>query len=134
LCKIVHKMVENARFFAQKRTFLHIFAGGRDDFLAGPKSAFFGFRESRERPRPRQDFASKIPARCKSHRASARQMYVSRASIATAILLSGRTNKHSELAERPEAYITHLLLLTLIFICLLCYPAQRGLHKDSHED
>jgi hypothetical protein len=35
-------MVENARFFTQKRTFLHIFAGGRDDFLAGPKSGFFG--------------------------------------------------------------------------------------------
>jgi hypothetical protein len=53
-------MVENARFFAQKRTFLHIFAGGRDDFLAGQKRPFFGFRESRERPRPRQNFASKI--------------------------------------------------------------------------
>ena len=33
-------MVENARFFTQKRTFLHIFAGGRDDFLAG---GFWGF-------------------------------------------------------------------------------------------
>src|SRR4030095_14558399 len=60
LCKIVHKLTENARFFAQKRHFLHIFAGGRDDFLAGPKSGFFGSRGSRERPRPRQDFASKI--------------------------------------------------------------------------
>jgi hypothetical protein len=35
-------MVENARFFTQKRTFLHIFAGGRDDFLAGPKMGVFG--------------------------------------------------------------------------------------------
>jgi hypothetical protein len=50
-------MVENARFFTQKRTFLHIFAGGRDDFLAGPKSAFFGILGSRERPRPRPNFA-----------------------------------------------------------------------------
>src|SRR6478736_2379965 len=58
LCKIVHKMVENARFFTQKRTFLHIFAGGRDDFLAGPKSAFSGVRVSRERPRPRPEFCS----------------------------------------------------------------------------
>jgi hypothetical protein len=51
-------MVENARFFTQKRTFLHIFAGGRDDFLAGPKSAFSGVRVSRERPRPRPVFCS----------------------------------------------------------------------------
>jgi hypothetical protein len=36
-------MVENARFFTQKRTFLHIFAGGRDDFLAG---GFWGFSGS----------------------------------------------------------------------------------------
>src|SRR6478736_9767802 len=49
LCKIVHKMVENARFFAQKRTFLHIFAGGRGDFLAGQKWGFFGSGRSRER-------------------------------------------------------------------------------------
>jgi hypothetical protein len=42
LCKIVHKLTENARFFAQKPHFLHIFAGGRDDFLAGPKSGFLG--------------------------------------------------------------------------------------------
>jgi hypothetical protein len=42
-------MVENARFFAQKRTFLHIFAGGRDDFLAGQKWGFFGSGRSRER-------------------------------------------------------------------------------------
>jgi hypothetical protein len=49
-------MVENARFFTQKRTFLHIFAGGRDDFLAGQKSAFLGVRVSRERPRPRPEF------------------------------------------------------------------------------
>jgi hypothetical protein len=51
-------MVENARFFAQKRTFLHIFAGGRGDFLAGPKSGFWGVRVSRERPRPRPVFRS----------------------------------------------------------------------------
>jgi hypothetical protein len=50
-------MVENARFFTQKRTFLHIFAGGRDDFLAGPKTPFFGILGSRERPRPRPNFA-----------------------------------------------------------------------------
>jgi hypothetical protein len=42
-------MVENARFFAQKRTFLHIFAGGRGDFLAGQKWGFFGSGRSRER-------------------------------------------------------------------------------------
>jgi hypothetical protein len=42
LCKIVHKLTENARFFAQKRHFLHIFAGGRGDFLAGRKWGFFG--------------------------------------------------------------------------------------------
>src|SRR6478609_1185284 len=64
LCKIVHKMVENARFFAQKRTFLHIFAGGRGDFLAGPKSGFWGVRASRERPRPRPVFCfEKTPRR-----------------------------------------------------------------------
>src|SRR6478735_3366265 len=61
LCKIVHKMVENARFFAQKRTFLHIFAGGRGDFLAGQIWGFFGSRVSRERHRPRRDFVSKSP-------------------------------------------------------------------------
>ena len=44
LCKIVHKLTENARFFAQKPHFLHIFAGGRDDFLAGPKTGFLGVR------------------------------------------------------------------------------------------
>src|SRR6478752_712606 len=60
LCKIVHKLTENARFFAQKRHFLHIFAGGRDDFLAGQTWAFSGVAASRRRPRPRQDFASKI--------------------------------------------------------------------------
>jgi hypothetical protein len=49
LCKIVHKMVKNARFFAQKRTFLHIFAGGRDDFLAGRKWGFSGVGRSRGR-------------------------------------------------------------------------------------
>jgi hypothetical protein len=38
----VHKLTENARFFAQKRHFLHIFAGGRDDFLAGGEMGFFG--------------------------------------------------------------------------------------------
>jgi hypothetical protein len=43
LCKIVHKLTENARFFTQKPHFLHIFAGGRDDFLAGP---FWGFSGS----------------------------------------------------------------------------------------
>jgi hypothetical protein len=48
----VHKLTENARFFAQKPHFLHIFAGGRDDFLAGRKWGFSGVWESRERPRP----------------------------------------------------------------------------------
>jgi hypothetical protein len=56
LCKIVHKLTENARFFAQKPHFLHIFAGGRDDFLAGPKTGFLGVRGVRERPRPRPVF------------------------------------------------------------------------------
>jgi hypothetical protein len=56
----VHKLTENARFFAQKPPFLHIFAGGRDDFLAGPKTPIFVIFGSRERPRPRQDFAPKI--------------------------------------------------------------------------
>ena len=127
LCKIVHKLTENARFFAQKPHFLHIFAGGRDDFLAGRFWGFFGSRGSRERPRPRQDFVSKIPSRCKSHRAHSRQMCVSRASIATAILLSGRTNKHSELAERTEScifYIKHILFISWFY---LHDPAQRGL-------
>jgi hypothetical protein len=40
----VHKLTENARFFAQKPHFLHIFAGGRDDFLAGRKWGFSGVR------------------------------------------------------------------------------------------
>jgi hypothetical protein len=51
-------MVENARFFAQKRTFLHIFAGGRDDFLAGQKWGFFGvFGVAKTRGVGRENFS-----------------------------------------------------------------------------
>src|SRR6478752_1400632 len=103
LCKIVHKLTENARFFAQKPHFLHIFAGGRDDFLAGPKWGFFGSRGSRERPRPRQDFASKIPARCKSHRAQVNENVSELRSHRHLRKSEHERERHSELAERTES-------------------------------
>src|SRR6478752_2112694 len=56
LCKIVHKLTENARFFAQKPHFLHIFAGGRDDFLAGPKTGFLGVRGVARAAPPKTEF------------------------------------------------------------------------------
>jgi hypothetical protein len=54
-------MVENARFFTQKRTFLHIFAGGRGDFLAGPKWGFFGSGRVRGSARAGEEIVSKFP-------------------------------------------------------------------------
>src|SRR6478736_4743244 len=97
LCKIVHKLTENARFFAQKPHFLHIFAGGRDDFLAGRKWGFSGVSASRKRPHPGRDFSRKIPARCKSHRALRQDECVAHALITTQ-RVSSSVGRHSELA------------------------------------
>jgi hypothetical protein len=52
----VHKLTENARFFAQKPPFLHIFAGGRDDFLAGRKMGFFGVSGVARAAPPKTEF------------------------------------------------------------------------------
>jgi hypothetical protein len=57
----VHKLTENARFFAQKRHFLHIFAGGRDDFLAGGFWGVFGSGRVARARRAGEEIVSKFP-------------------------------------------------------------------------
>src|SRR6478735_12504628 len=102
LCKIVHKLTENARFFAQKPHFLHIFAGGRDDFLAGRFWGFLGVRGGRARRGASGGILFQNPLEVKvppsPFEADVRFSRID----SYRMLISGRTIQHSELAERTE--------------------------------
>jgi hypothetical protein len=72
MCIFVHNSVEIARFSPRKVQKRGFFAGGRDDFLAGQKRGFLGFRGSRRRARASPFFVHVSRDR-KSHRAPTTQ-------------------------------------------------------------
>jgi hypothetical protein len=112
--------------FRPKTPFFAHFCRGEGRLFGRPILGVFGGPGRRAGAARAEGFCFKIPSRCKSHRAHQRQMYVSRASIATAILLSGRTNKHSELAERTESCYNLILSFFTLFFNVCFGPAQRG--------
>jgi hypothetical protein len=111
----------------QKRGF---FAGGRGDFLAGQKRGFLGSRESRASGAASCENRSQSPRGASSPSVFEEDVRFSRiGSYRKSNYVS--LNRHSELSERTESSIIHLLFLTLTLICFLCYPAQRGLQRKQ---
>jgi hypothetical protein len=150
----VHKLTENARFFAQKPHFLHIFAGGRDDFLAGGFWGVFRVWAVARGRRARGDFSlAKSPLsmqapsrlskqknifyifhlRCKKKRLSNENYWASKcvthAPMPTTTLMMVYLQQ-SGLADRPEAIIS-LIFIILIFLFLFYFcPAQREQQRE----
>jgi hypothetical protein len=123
----VQNCAQNGRkctLFHPKTHFFAHFCRGEGRLFGRPNLGVFRVPGVARATPIKTGFCFEIPTRCKSHRAHSRQMCVSRASIATAILLSGRTNKHSELAERTESY--NILLLCFIFLTLSLFIVPRS--------
>jgi hypothetical protein len=141
MCNFVHKSVKNARFSPRKVQKRGFFAGGRGDFLAGQKRGFLGSRGCRAGHVARRAFSLDasliefVTLMIAANNKIRTVFYICinvllidswiKSTVGRGVLRTHRAQmdimvryRHSELAERPEAWFifNYILIITTLVI------------------